>query len=117
MRAPCSLPTMHAEPAFDIPGYQPWDRFADDFECFLEEQFDPCAPQQTATPVSEPSTNAAPLEGQISDSTLAKPCGLPRPRPKCGERRKTHNRAAQKQWREKQKVGQCIFTVACGSSS
>ena len=100
MRAPCDLPAYLPEPAHDMPGYQARDRLADDFECFLEEQFSACTPQQTATCFPETSTSA--MEEQ---STLAKPCGRAQSAKSREQRRKTHNRAAQKQWREKQKVG------------
>lgn len=106
MRAPCDLPAYLPEPAYDMPGYQARDRLADDFECFLEEQFNACTPQQTATRFSEPST------GAMEQSTLAKPCGRAQPAKSREQRRKTHNRAAQKQWREKQKVGLAVPWLA-----
>ena len=103
MRAPCDLLGYLPQPAYDMPGYQARDRREDDFECFLEEQFIACTRQQTATRFPEPETDVtASMEEQW---TLANPCDRIQTVKSREQRRKTHNRAAQKQWREKQKVG------------
>lgn len=102
MRAPCDLAGYPPQPAYEMPGYQARNTLEDDFECFLEEHFNACTPQQTATHFSEPRTDAPVSMEQMS--TLA-PCGRSQSIKSREQRRKTHNRAAQKQWREKQKVG------------
>ena len=102
MRAACNLPFVQPEVVLDFPGHHTWDRLTDDFECFLDDQFNACSTQPTALPMSGPSTcAAAPLEEEAKSDRP----GLARPRPMSREqRRKVHNRVAQKQWREKQKV-------------
>ena len=86
-----------------MPGYQAKDRTEDDFECFLEEHFIACTRQQTATRFSEPRSDVtASTEEQ---STMAQPGSRSQFVKSQEQRRKTNNRAAQKQWREKQKVG------------
>lgn len=102
MRAPRDFPGYLPEPAHNRPGHQARDKYGDDFRCFLLEQFITSTPQQTAAPVSEPRPEAtASLD---EHSSLTQPCARPQPKSR-DQRRKTHNRAAQKQWREKQKVG------------
>lgn len=102
MRAPCDLPGYLPHPACDMPGYQTRDGLEDDFKCFLEEQFDACSPQQAATPFSEARTDTT---ASMENSTLTNPCGRSQSVKSREQRRKPHNRAVQKQWREKQKVG------------
>lgn len=103
VRAPRDFPGYLPEAACNRPGYQARDKFGDDFHCFLEEQFSASTPQQPAAPVSEPRSDATASLDEHSSLTL--PSSRPQPPKSRDQRRKTHNRAAQKQWREKQKVG------------
>ena len=101
-----------------------WTGLVDEFETFLNDHF----PSDSQTPATEQAAGEQP--GRVSDawalppkgkrSTRAKPDqpAAPKTRPLTREqRRRLHNRAAQQQWRERQKVskaGQIVLPHSQG---
>ena len=106
MRSTYSLPVLQPSAFTESPGYEPWNRLTDDFECFLDSHFGACSSQAAAVPLSGPSTcAAAPLKREQSWAPSKSSDLPPLPRPMSREeRRKVHNRIAQKSWRHKTKV-------------
>ena len=86
-----------------LPEQRSWEVFADDFESFLEANFQ----EDTMQPVAQeqPITRRVPTAKRSVRTRKVDVVPVPRPRPLTREQRKRlHNRASQRQWRERQKV-------------
>ncbi len=89
----------------DFPNQSSWDNFAEDFESFLEDQFQEDDVKLATVHAAEPITSKTPSAKRSPKPPKEKGQAASRPRPLNREqRRKMHNRAAQRVWREKQKV-------------
>lgn len=87
-----------------LPIQSSWDSFADDFESFLEANFHEDKMQPVAQ--EQPITRHVPTAKRSVRTRKVDVVPVPRPRPLTREQRKRlHNRASQRQWRERQKVG------------
>ncbi len=87
-----------------LPIQSSWDSFADDFESFLEANFHEDKMQPVAQ--EQPIIRRVPTAKRSVRKRKENVVPVPRPRPLTREQRKRlHNRASQRQWRERQKVG------------
>ena len=87
-----------------LPVQSSWESFADGFESFLEANFQEDKMQPVAQ--EQPITRRIPTAKRFARTRKADVVPVPRPRPLTREqRRRLHNRASQRQWRERQKVG------------
>lgn len=88
----------------NVPVQCSWESFADDFESFLEANFQEDKMQPVAQ--EQPITRRVPSAKRSVRTRKVDVVPVPRPRPLTREqRRRLHNRASQRQWRERQKVG------------
>lgn len=87
-----------------LPVQSSWENSADGFESFLEANFQ----EENMQPVAQeqPITRRIPTAKRSLRTRKVDIVPFPRPRPLTREQRKRlHNRASQRQWRERQKVG------------
>lgn len=87
-----------------LPMQGSWESFADDFESFLEANFQEDKMQPVAQ--EQPITRRVPTAKRSVRTRKVDIVPVPRSRPLTRDQRKRlHNRVSQRQWRERQKVG------------